>query len=92
MRIPEELLEHMGYAVIRELVHSKLISAESVENAEKRVSAVIKRDLARELEIEAEAKRLLDANRALLTASGGDYFIALQKFKQQVAKQKKFVL
>ncbi len=92
MRIPGELLEHIGYEVVRELRAAKLIETAQVEHAEATVTAAVKRNLAVEAEIEAEAKRLLDANRAQLAALGGDYFVALQKFKAQVARQRKFAL
>jgi len=92
MRLPDELVDHMGYEVIRELRVSGLIDAATVEAAEKCVAAAIRRNLAAEQALEVEAKKLLDANRALLNSTGGDYFIALQKIKQQLAKQKKFTL
>lgn len=92
MRLPDELVDHMGYEVIRELRVAGLIEAAAVEAAEQCVAAAIRRNLAAEQAIEVEAKKLLDANRALLNSTGGDYFIALQKIKQQLAKQKKFQL
>ena len=92
MRLPDELVDHMGYEVIRELRVAGLIEAAAVEAAEQCVAAAIRRNFAAEQVIEVEAKKLLDANRALLNSTGGDYFIALQKIKQQLAKQKKFQL
>ena len=92
MRLPPELIEHMGYEVIRELVAAKAIALPAVEGGEHCVAGVIQKNIAVEAALEVEAKQLLDANRGMLNAVGGDYFTALMKIKAQLAKQKKFIL
>ena len=92
MRLPPELVEHIGYEVVRELLFVKAISVPSTEAGERCVTTAIQKNLATEAALESEAKRLLDANRALLTSLGGDYFNALMKIKAQLAKQNKFIL
>lgn len=92
MRLPPELVDHMGYEVIRELLFVKAIAVPTTEAGERCVTTAIQKNLATEAALESEAKRLLDANRALLTSLGGDYFTALMKIKAQLAKQNKFIL
>ena len=93
MRISEKKINRICKKIRVLLEKDKNIKLLSDPNTiEAEIKSVLLADLREEDEIEEEAKRILEQHSMLISSENIDYQALLNKAKNQVAKQKGFVL
>lgn len=93
MRLKEEHIQRIARLVLRQLKTKNLITPRvSEEKIEAKIVAVITKDLRAEVEIEAEARKVLAGYRTQIASGEIDEHKMFLMIKKELAKKKGMVL